>query len=154
MRVILRYLSSVYDAEEVLQDTFIKIFDKIEQFNPKKGQFESWTRRIAINQALIRIRQNKAIKIKLTDLHATQEIITNDALTKFSYKELLHKIDKLDQKHATLIKLRLIDGYKFCEIAKMLDLKEAYARKILSRARQKLIKKLGTSVDPLVNRYH
>ena len=151
MHIIHRYVRSIHNAEEVLQDTFIQIFDKINLYDPSKGKFESWTHRIAVNLSLMRLRKEKSSRIKLADIQETQRIITNEALSKFEYEELISRIDNLDGKFSTLIKLRLIEGYEFREIAEMLDLNESYARKILSRARRQLVKSLNNSEDTLAN---
>ncbi len=151
MNVVARYIQSIQHAEETLQDTFIQIFDKIEQYDPDKGKFESWTHRIAVNQALMHLRKVKASKIKFSDLNETQRIISNEALENFDYEQLLEVIDDLDEKYATLIKLRVIEGYEFSEIAEKLGLNESYARKILSRARRQLAKNLNNSEDTLAN---
>lgn len=151
MRVVARYIPAIQHAEEALQDTFIQIFDKIEQYDPNKGKFESWTHRIAVNQALMHLRKAKAAKIKFSDLNETQKIISNEALDNFDYEQLLGVIERLDEKYATLIKLRLIEGYEFSEIAERLGLNESYARKILSRARRQLAKSLNNSEDKLAN---
>jgi len=69
-----RYGSQDYTAKDLMQDSFIKAFDKIHQFDPKKGKPESWLNRIAINLALNEIRRRKVDTVELNediDLYTT-----------------------------------------------------------------------------------
>ena len=66
--------------------------------------------------------------------------IVNDGLEQLKLDDLIHKIDKLDEKYRTILSLKLIEGYEYKEISNLLKIQEATTRKIFSRARKKLIK--------------
>ena len=140
MEVIYHYLGSVADAEEVLQDAFLKIFEKIALFDPQKGSFSAWTHRISVNCALMFLRKKKRMIFTREDL--TNLPISNHLITQPDQMEQLdmdHYLDKLPKKSAIVFRLKAVEGYNHQEIAKMLGIKSDASRAIFSRARKKLI---------------
>ncbi|MBX2875500.1 MAG: RNA polymerase sigma factor [Saprospiraceae bacterium] len=137
MNVILPYFESVADAEEVLQDTFLTIFDKIETFNPQRGAFKSWTHRIAINKALMRVRKKKRIQFTDRDLKdvTTAEATSNGHLGK---AEIERYLNTLPEKSAIVFRLKVIEELSHQEIAEVLEIKTDASRAIFSRVRKKL----------------
>lgn len=144
MHIIVRYVIDIPYAEEVLQDTFIQIFDKIQQYDPQKGTFNNWSHKIAVNQALMKLRKINSNKFKVTDLVESRDIINNNGLDNLNYEDLLLKVETLSPKQNALIKLRLIEGYEFQEISELLGISISNSRKILSRARNILSEQLET----------
>jgi len=139
MYVVMRYVKQVSDAEEVLQDTFFKIFSKISQFDISKGSFKTWSHRIAINQSLMFIRKGVKFKVVEDDISNIESQIINDGFEQLKLDDLLKQIEGLDEKYRTILSLKLIEGYEYKEISNLLKIQEATTRKIFSRARKKLI---------------
>lgn len=137
MNVIHPYFESVADAEEVLQDTFLTIFDKIETFDPKRGAFKSWTHRIAINKALMRVRKKKRIQFTDQDLQdfTPSETTTNGRLDK---AEIERYLSSLPEKSAIVFRLKVLEELSHQEIAEILQIKTDASRAIFSRVRKKL----------------
>ena len=139
MAVIFQYLGSVADAEEVLQDIFLTIFEKIEKFDPQRGSFSAWSHRIAINKALMFLRKKKQMRFTYEDL--TNLPISNHLTTspnQMEQTDLEYYIKKLSGKSAVVFRLKAIEGYKHEEIAKLLGIRSDASRAIFSRARKQL----------------
>lgn len=151
MHIIMRYVSDIPYAEEALQDTFIQIFDKIHQFDHKKGSFKNWSHKIAVNQALMKLRKISSNKFRAIDLIATREVIHNHGLENLNYYDLIEKVEDLKPKQKALIKLRLIEGLEFHEISELLNISIINSRKILSRARTNLIENIESSNENSIN---
>jgi len=142
MTVCRRYASANYGAQDILQDSFVKIFKAIEQFDDSRGSFEGWMRKIAINTALAQIRKHK-IKIN-SDLEDHQNLLSIDPeiYKKLNAEELLKIIATLPEKYRIVFNLSCIEGFNHKEIAEMLDIEEASSRSNLSRAKLLLRKKI------------
>lgn len=149
MVVIYGYLQSVADSEEVLQDTFLTIFEKINSYVPSRGSIEGWSHRIAVNKALMFLRKQKRVVFTDADLNS---IPANEPL---NFKTGDVDEDPVDQiintlsfKSAIVFRLKAIEGCSHQEIAEMLNIKTDASRAIFSRARKKLRVFLGTKMRP------
>jgi RNA polymerase sigma-70 factor (ECF subfamily) len=132
--VCLKYSPNYQEAQDNLQDGFITIFEKIEQFN-HKGSFEGWMKRIIINSALQKYRQKNIltlVKDEIPDLIESVEV--NEE--KISMDFLLEKIQKLPDKYRMVFNLYILDGYSHKEISKELNISVGTSKSNLSRARQ------------------
>ena len=138
MAIVLRYLGSIADSEEVIQDTFVRVFEKIETFDASRGSFNSWTSKIAINFALMALRKKKQIVFYEEDLHAALSVVPNQAIQKIEEEEVEQIIDSLDEKYAVIFKLKAIDGFSHSEISELLGIKKEASRTIFSRAKKQL----------------
>ena len=145
MGVIYGYLQSLVDAEEVLQDTFLTIFEKIHTYVPSKGSFEGWSHRIAVNKALMFLRKKKHLIFTDTDLNNIPSNDKINCITENDKNDLVDEvIGKLPFKSAVVFRLKAIEGCSHNEIAEMLNIKTDASRAIFSRARKKLRKILRT----------
>jgi RNA polymerase sigma factor (sigma-70 family) len=139
MYIIRRYVSQVSDAEEVLQDTFLKIYENITSFDSDRGRFESWSAKIAINSALVFLRKKKRITLSLDDLKEFESKYENHHSDTFWTEDLQILIKQLTPKQALVFQLKAIDGYSYEEIQALLGLTNiANSRKLYSLARQSL----------------
>jgi RNA polymerase sigma factor (sigma-70 family) len=132
--VCLKYSPNYQEAQDNLQDGFITIFEKIEQFN-HKGSFEGWMKRIIINSALQKYRQKNIltlVKDEIPDVIESVEV--NEE--KISMDFLLEKIQKLPDKYRMVFNLYILDGYSHKEISKELNISAGTSKSNLSRARQ------------------
>lgn len=139
MAICMRYMGDIMEAEDVMIEGFMRIFDKIDQFN-FKGSFEGWMRRIMVNEALMRLRGKKVIKVELEEVR--QE--SNDASVEsdLNATELLQLVNELPIGYRTVFNLYAIEGYSHAEIAEQLDISEGTSKSQLSRARALLQAKL------------
>jgi RNA polymerase sigma-70 factor (ECF subfamily) len=132
--VCLRYAGNESDAQDILQDGFLKIFEKIHQFE-FKGSFEGWMRKIFVNTALEKYRgQYKVINIQdgwKEGLNNSYENITSN----ITVEELVGLIGELSPKYRTVFNLYAIEGYSHKEIAELLGISEGTSKSNLSRAR-------------------
>ncbi len=144
-----RYCANPDDAEEVLIDGFMKVYEKIGQFR-EDGSFEGWVRRIMVTESLMFLRRSKSWR---------QEIPLDEAVTEPDYiwadanlneTELLKLINRLPDGYRTVFNLYAIEGYSHAEIAGTLGISEGTSKSQLSRARvllQSSLKKLEINQD-------
>jgi RNA polymerase sigma-70 factor, ECF subfamily len=138
--VVLRYLRCKDDAEDVVQETFIKAFTNYEQYDPSKP-FEPWLKRIAINTALMYIRKNYRFKLieNERELDATfVQQTEEDKETALSRQDLLNILQELPNGYRMVFNLYAIDGLTHQEIAEYLEITESTSRSQLLKARKML----------------
>ena len=128
-RTALATLGNVEEAEDILQDTFIKLYERKEPFENKEHE-KAWLLRVTINLCKNKLRSSWWRKrAPLLDIYPAE--------TKEDY-ELLDDVMSLPTKYRTVIHLYYYEGYQTKEIAALLDQKESTIRSLLLRARQKL----------------
>lgn len=131
----LKYSGSYEEAEDNLQDSFLKIFEKISQYK-EIGSFEGWMTRIVINTAITKAsKQTVFLTIKEdyvedTDVEVDEETISTDFLIKI--------IQELPQRYRHVFNLFAMEGHSHKEIAEILKITEGTSKSNLARARQKL----------------
>lgn len=137
----LRYAKDNPEAKDIVQNAFIKIFDKIDTYQPQKGAFEGWLTRIVINEALQQYRQNKGYLLNGEDsTHQMQKIMSSDPPV-FDYlqaKDVLKLIHKLPIRYRLVFQMAVVEGYSHREIANLLEINESTSRSQLARAKSKL----------------
>ncbi|MDP5104673.1 MAG: sigma-70 family RNA polymerase sigma factor [Polaribacter sp.] len=139
--VCLKYSRNYEDAEDNLQDCFITIFDKIDQYK-HTGSFEGWLKRIAINTALQKYRKKPA-------LYIVKEVADVDELEDFDLETtdlgidvLLGFIQQLPDNYRLIFNLYVLDNYSHNEIAEMLKISVGTSKSNLFRARKILKEQL------------
>lgn len=138
----LRYTKNPLDAEDVLQEGFMKVYNALDKFKGDSN-IKTWMQRIMINTAINHYRQKIKIDYKIIDKEDS-EIFTNDnesALDKMSEDELLEVINQLPDGYRIVFNLYTIEGYKHKEIAEMLGITEGTSKSQLAKAK-KTIKQL------------
>lgn len=139
MLLIRRYVPHLQNAEEVLQDCFMYIFNSIHQFDEAKGEFEGWSAKIAINAALMHLRKKKKLFISLEDCTGADQWPSPQPRPADWEADLKPYLSKLDERQALVFKLRVVEGFEFAEIRELLGLRtEANSRKLYSLAMQRL----------------
>ncbi len=139
--ICMRYAPTVEDAEQWVNDGYLKIFASIEKYN-NTGSLEGWLKRILVNLCLDNIRQLKAqynsvhLHTKDPDTSAQHFSVANDALNKLNSKELLDLIQELPTTQRTVFNMYIVEGYSHKEIAEELEIKEANSQWHLNRARK------------------
>jgi len=133
-----RYLKNRDDAEDVLQDSFIKILLNIKQYRGE-GNFEGWMKRITVNTALTYLKEKQKIKFETADklyiVDESEEEIEQDIKAEY----ILECLNELPMGYRTIFNLYLIEGFSHKEIAEQLGIKEATSRSQYSKGRQYLI---------------
>ena len=141
--VSMRIVNHESEAEDILQDAFIKVFDKIHQFK-FQGSFEGWIRRIVVNTALKKYSVSRYAKevsgyeIKDKD----ESSIEASAYTDLTAKELMDLINALPSGYKLIFNLYVIEGYQHDEIAEMLGIQPGTSRSQLVKARNMLQKQI------------
>ncbi|HEY6977952.1 MAG TPA: sigma-70 family RNA polymerase sigma factor [Chitinophagaceae bacterium] len=141
MTICLRYSCDRPEAEDILQEAFIKIFSHLSQYK-FEGSFEGWMKRIVVNCALKMI-QKKRIRfseINNQDLTSTQT--DPDALSNLTEDELLKLISNLPDGYRIVFNLYVMEGYNHDEIAALLRIQPTTSRSQLVKARKLLQKQI------------
>lgn len=140
--ISLRYTKNSVDAQDVLQDAFIKVFENIDSFRGD-SPLEFWIRTIVVNTALKFLKKQKKL-IGLEDVYEPEQAMVEHPLAGFQWKQLMEFIQELPAGCQTVFNLFAIEGYKHQEIAEMLNISEGTSKSQFARARtllqQKLIK--------------
>lgn len=135
----LKYSKNKVEAEDNLQDAFLTIFNKIDQFK-NKGSFEGWMKRIVINTALQRYRKEGVLDV-IKDDNIKEEPVEVDT-ENLSLDFLLKLIQELPNKYRLVFNLYVLDGYSHKEIASLLNISVGTSKSNLSRARLILKEKI------------
>lgn len=138
MAVCTRFTFSRTEAQDCLQESFIKIFAAIINFQ-HTGSFEGWARTITVNETLTYLRKNKKYKFDESLENIDNQVISNFIAEKnINENEVLNILNHLPIAYKTIFNLFAIDGYSHTEIANMLDMNESTSRTYLLRAREML----------------
>lgn len=148
----LRYAKDRADAEDYLQEGFIKIFTNLGQYK-FEGSFEGWMRRVIITTALQHLRKDKQQpEYELPEKHIALADGSDDVLDKLSADELMEHIQALPAGYRTVFNLYVLEEFSHKEIAAELGISEGTSKSQLARARallQKMIKKNENIQDKL-----
>ncbi len=139
MGVVRRYLRREEDAEDVLIEAFYKVFDKIDTFKDE-GSFEGWIRRIVVNEALMHLRKNHALK-KADDLSNLPETVVSQrarVTDQLEASDILVLLDQLPDGYRTVFNLYVVEGYKHREIAELLGVSINTSKSQLILAKKRL----------------
>lgn len=135
----LKYSNNYQQAEDNLQDGFITIFNKINQYEDK-GSFEGWMKRIVINTTLQKHRKEKYFEIINDNLLEDPEVEIDDE--EISSDFLLKSIQELPARYRQIFNLYALDGFSHKEIAEMLNISVGSSKSNLARARSILKSKI------------
>ena len=142
MGLCLRYAGDREEAEDMLQEGWIKIFKNLHSFR-FEGSAEGWMKRVIVNTCLENLRRNKKmnnhVDIEMADEIKYSDVNASDAL---SAKELLRIIHRLPSGYRTVFNLFAVEGYSHKEIGEMLGINESTSKSQYSRARMHLQKML------------
>jgi len=133
----LKYSRNYAEAEDNLQDAFLTIYKKIDQFK-NKGSFEGWLKRVTINTVLQQYRNQKVFDIVNENIIDDTEIDIDEDTISIDY--LLQIIQELPDRYRLIFNLYVLDGYSHKDIATMLDINIGTSKSNLARARQILKK--------------
>lgn len=151
MVICMRYASSTQEAEDILQEGFIRIFKYIKDFRGE-ALISTWMTRIMVNTAL-NAKRKKLYMLPMHDvenagLHEAEEI----SLSSFHLSELLSMVQALPEGCRVIFNMYAIEGYTHKEIAEMLNISEGTSKSQYARARQLLQKSLNREAETLYGR--
>ena len=133
--ICIRYAGDRESAQDILQDGFITLFTKLEDFKGD-GSFEGWARRIFVTTALMYLRKKDVLKMSdELELARGLKAETVTQTQNLGYKELMELIMTLPPGFRTVLNLYALEGYSHKEIGEMLGISETTSRTQLSRAR-------------------
>lgn len=148
--VCMRYAKNREEAEDLLQDGFVKVFNNIDKFR-NEGSFEGWVRRIIVNTAIEEYRKSSKMypMTNVEDSHI--ELFWEESSKDLELEDLLKLINSLSIGYRTVFNLYVIEGYAHKEIAKMLNITEGTSKSQLARARYLLIEMVRKSEIVKIN---
>jgi len=145
MNVCFRYAKNTDDAQDLLQDGFVKVFSHLKSYD-FKGSFEGWVRKIMVNTAIDFYRKNKGIYfIEDEDgfILETSRVESADSIySNFGVDEIMNSIQQLSPVYKTVFNMYVIDGYSHKDIAEHLNISEGTSKSNLSKAKHNLQEQL------------
>lgn len=150
--ICLKYMRNKTEADDVFQDAFILLFQKINQYS-FKGSFEGWAKRIFINEALSVLRKKQRfLSVAIENSGLTDFTEENNPIGKhLSQQELLKHIQELPDNYRMVFNLYVFEGYSHREIANKLKMTEGASKSLLSRAKSTLRAKINEELSEKVS---
>jgi RNA polymerase sigma-70 factor (ECF subfamily) len=135
-----RYLNDEAEIKDVLQDSFVQLFRKLQQFDETRASFKTWSTRVVINNCLKRNAKNERLETVELSPEAHAHAIAPEVLTALDNKELTDWLKQMPAEYYEVFNLSVVEGYNHAEIANLLGIDAALSRQRLSRARKWLSK--------------
>lgn len=151
--VAMRFVNNTFEAEDIVQEAFIKAFTKLHQYKAEVS-FGAWLKRIVINKSIDLLKSKKQHMLELDEVHLKvvdssneNEWLVDDII---NLEDVKAAIEKLPEKYQYVVMLYLIEGYDHQEISEILNITEVASRTQLSRGKAQLkelltLKKNGTT---------
>ena len=138
LSVCYRFAHNREDAEDMLQEGFIKVFSQIHTFR-SQGALEGWIRRIMVHTCINHLKRNKKFNESVDLIHANGVQVKADSIPSIvQAKQVIECIRLLPIGYRTVLNLYALEGYSHKEIATVLDIEESTSRSQYTRARQML----------------
>ena len=138
LAVCYRFGHNKEDAEDMLQEGFIKVFSQIHTFR-SQGAFEGWIRRIIVHTCINNLKKNKKFNESVDLIHATSHQIREESVPSIvQAKQVVECIRLLPLGYRTVLNLYAIEGYSHKEISIVLEIEESTSRSQYTRAKQML----------------
>ena len=140
LAICYRYTKSMADAEDVMQEGFVKVFLNLHQYG-FKGELGGWIRRIMVTTAINALKRNSRYQTDMMYPDEHLHIAASDSHpeVRMEAKELADLIRQLPTGYQTIFNLYAVEGYNHVEIGKMLGIRESTSRSQYARARALLI---------------
>ena len=136
--VCYRFAKNREDAEDMLQEGFIKVFLQMHTFE-NRGAFEGWIRRIVVHTCINILKKNKKFNESVDIIHATGVQVREDSVPAIiQAKQVVECIRLLPIGYRTVLNLYAVEGYSHREISNMLDIEESTSRSQYTRAKAML----------------
>ena len=134
--ICLRYGSNQAEAEDILQDSFVKAFKNLDRYKAD-GALGAWMRKITVNTALEQYRRNKSLKNFgiMLEVDESSIAVEDGAIEQLELEDLLRKIQSLPKGFRTVFNLYAVEGYSHKEIGELLGISEGTSKSQYSRGR-------------------
>jgi RNA polymerase sigma factor (sigma-70 family) len=149
MTVARRYARNHAEAQDILQEAFIRIFDKVHTYDAERGSFPTWMQRIVANTAVSFYRKFHFTHEKGADVLPDHTEMAPDVLSKLGMEALIEMIASLPDGERQVFNLAVFDHFSHDEIAAMLGIAAGTSRSLLSRARKALQAKITQQTHEL-----
>ena len=146
MAICDRYANNQDDALEIMNDGFLKVFKEMHNYKPAYadviGSFKGWVRKIMVYTAIDHFRKSQKHRAvtELDNIVFQIPSVSETALDKISYEEIIRAIQKLSPGYRTVLNLYIIEGFTHDEISKRLGISEGTSKSNLAKARKQLQK--------------
>jgi RNA polymerase sigma-70 factor (ECF subfamily) len=138
LSVCYRYAINREDAEDMLQEGFVRVFSQLHSFE-NRGSFEGWIRRVMVHTCINILKKNKKFNESVDLIYANKIVIREESIPAIvQAKQVVECIRLLPMGYRTVINLFAIEGYSHREIGKLLDIEESTSRSQYSRAKSML----------------
>jgi RNA polymerase sigma factor (sigma-70 family) len=147
--VCLRYAGTAEEAQDILQEGFIKIFKKLSSFRAE-GSFEGWIRRIFVNTAIEHFRRKKYLQPVTEKEESTLEGNYISVLDELAERDIMALVQQLSPGYRTVFNMYVVEGYTHKEIGDALGISEGTSKSQLSRAKvilQEMVRKFLEEKD-------
>ena len=145
----IRYLQDRDEAEDAMQDAFVRIFTNLSSFKGT-GSFEGWAKRIAVNTALTALKTRNRLSFERHTDNLEDPGIPEEEPLALSSDDIMACMKALPVGYRTIINLFLVEEFSHKEIAEKLNITESTSRSQYSRARQALMKLIKEKTEPMV----
>ncbi|MBX2981061.1 MAG: RNA polymerase sigma factor [Flavobacteriales bacterium] len=139
--VCLRYARHRPEAEDLLQEGFVRVFDKLDGFR-MEGSLEGWIRRIMVHTCINHLRKKSVRDEVLGTDHVRERSVAPVALSNLGQEELMGLVQELPAGYRAVFNLYAIEGFDHAEIAALMGFGESTSRSQLAKARQQLQRRL------------
>ena len=138
--IAMRYLSDHHDAEDVIIQSFTRVFKSLSKFSYNgPGSLGKWVRTILINEAIRSLKKRKLIQFNEDGQHLNTPTSEANALQQMQASDILRMIEGLPTGYRTVFNLYVVEGYSHKEIANMLGISESTSKTQLKKARHHLM---------------
>lgn len=144
LAVTYRYARTRAEAEDIIQEGFVKIFHNLHKYQDK-GSLEGWIKRIMVNCAIDHLRKEKAFAYSIEVNDSVMGESKVDALDQLALEDLMRLIQRLPDGYRVVFNLYAIEGYSHAEIGAQLGISESTSRSQYARARAMLKKRIRES---------
>ncbi|GLU54381.1 DNA-directed RNA polymerase sigma-70 factor [Dyadobacter frigoris] len=151
--ISLRYAANIQEAEELINDGFLKVFVNLEKYDHSQP-FKAWLRKIMINTAIDYYRKNQKWHEQVSMEGVEISDCSSDILSEISAQEILTLVQRLPPAYRMAFTLFVIDGFSHKEIADMLGIQEGTSKSNLRDARRKLQAMIKIYYPHLYQLYH
>ena len=133
----MRYANSKNEAQEMMNDGFLKVFKYIKKFDEQRP-FKPWLKTILLNAAIDHLKKHSKELDEVELEEGINESVKDSILESITYDEMLEIVRKLPTAYRTVFNLRAIEGYQHDEIARMLKISVGTSKSNYARAKKKL----------------
>ena len=146
--ICLRYAPNKGEAEDMLQEGLISVFNKLKQYDPRRATFSAWSNKVMVNAALQYLRKWKNLNLNQSiDDYEEQFAENDDIVDTLSAKELNSFVQKLPDGYRVVFNLYVMEGYKHREIADLLSISENTSKTQLFKAKKMLSNQIARVLE-------